>query len=90
MRHPPAWPGGKDMTDTATRVANVVAQQLGVDPDKVRPESRFMEDLGADSLDVVELVMAIEEGFDVQIPDDDAEKIATVKDAVLYIEAAMV
>ena len=78
------------MTDTATRVANLVAQQLGVDPDKVRPESRFMEDLGADSLDAVELVMAIEEGFDVQIPDDDAEKIVTVRDALLYIEAAMV
>ena len=67
-------------------VKEVVVEQLSVDADEVKEESKFVEDLGADSLDVVELVMALEEKFDIEIPDDDAEKIATVGDAVKYIE----
>ncbi|MDX9813553.1 MAG: acyl carrier protein [Sulfurimonas sp.] len=65
----------------------VVVEQLGVNADEVKEESKFVEDLGADSLDVVELVMALEEKFDIEIPDDEAEKIRTVKDVVAYIES---
>ncbi len=65
----------------------VVVEQLGVNADEVKEESKFVEDLGADSLDVVELVMALEEKFDIEIPDDEAEKIRTVKDVVNYIES---
>lgn len=65
----------------------VVVEQLGVNPDEVKEDSKFVEDLGADSLDVVELVMALEEKFDIEIPDDEAEKIRTVKDVVNYIES---
>ncbi len=67
-------------------VSEVVVEQLNVDPAEVKEESKFVEDLGADSLDVVELVMALEEKFDIEIPDADAEKIVTVKDAIEYIE----
>ncbi len=67
-------------------VKEVVVEQLNVNPDEVKEESRFVEDLGADSLDVVELVMALEEKFDIEIPDDQAEKIATVGDAIKFIE----
>jgi len=67
-------------------VKEVVVEQLSVNADEVKEDSKFVEDLGADSLDVVELVMALEEKFDIEIPDDDAEKIATVGDAVKYIE----
>ena len=67
-------------------VKEVVVEQLNVNPDEVKEESKFVEDLGADSLDVVELVMALEEKFDIEIPDEDAEKIATVKDAITFIE----
>ncbi len=67
-------------------VRKIVAEQLGVDEDKVVPEARFIEDLGADSLDTVELVMALEEEFDQEIPDEDAEKIRTVQDAIDYIK----
>ncbi|WP_456322808.1 acyl carrier protein [Hydrogenimonas sp.] len=67
-------------------VKEVVVEQLNVNPDEVKMESRFVEDLGADSLDVVELVMALEEKFGIEIPDDQAEKIQTVGDAVKYIE----
>ncbi len=67
-------------------VKEVVVEQLSVSPDEVKEESKFVEDLGADSLDVVELVMALEEKFDVEIPDEDAEKIATVSDAIKFIE----
>lgn len=67
-------------------VREVVVEQLNVNPDEVKEESKFVEDLGADSLDVVELVMALEEKFDIEIPDTDAEKIATVGDAIKYIE----
>ncbi len=68
-------------------VKEVVVEQLNVNPDEVKEESKFVEDLGADSLDVVELVMALEEKFDIEIPDEDAEKIATVADAIKFIEA---
>ncbi len=67
-------------------VRKIVAEQLGVDEEKVVPEARFIEDLGADSLDTVELVMALEEEFDQEIPDEDAEKIRTVQDAIDYIK----
>ena len=67
-------------------VKEVVVEQLSVAEGEIKPESRFIEDLGADSLDVVELVMALEEKFDIEIPDDQAESILTVADAVKYIE----
>ncbi len=68
------------------KVKDIIAKQLGVDADKVTPEASFVEDLGADSLDTVELVMAFEEAFNIEIPDEDAEKILKVQDAVSYIE----
>ena len=68
-------------------VKEVVVEQLSVSPDEVKEDSKFVEDLGADSLDVVELVMALEEKFDIEIPDDEAEKIQTVKDVIDYIES---
>jgi acyl carrier protein len=68
-------------------VKEVVVEQLNVNADEVKEDSKFVEDLGADSLDVVELVMALEEKFDIEIPDSDAESIATVGDAVKYIES---
>jgi len=67
-------------------VKEVVVEQLNVNPDEVKEDSKFVEDLGADSLDVVELVMALEEKFDIEIPDSDAESIITVGDAIKYIE----
>jgi len=67
-------------------VKEVVVEQLSVNADEVKEESKFVEDLGADSLDVVELVMALEEKFDIEIPDEDAEKITTVNDAIKFIE----
>ena len=70
----------------AEKVNDIIAKQLGVDADKVIPEASFVEDLGADSLDTVELVMAFEEAFNIEIPDEDAEKILKVQDAVKYIE----
>nr|YP_009395816.1 acyl carrier protein [Herposiphonia versicolor]ARW64796.1 acyl carrier protein [Herposiphonia versicolor] len=70
-------------------VRNIVAQQLGVDKQLVTLEANFANDLGADSLDTVELVMAIEEEFDIEIPDEDAEKIATLHQAVKFIEKAV-
>jgi len=75
--------------DIAETVRKIVAEQLGVDLEKVVPEASFIDDLGADSLDTVELVMALEEEFDQEIPDDDAEKIRTVKDAVDYIQSRL-
>jgi acyl carrier protein len=68
------------------RVKKIICEQLGVEEDEVTPEAKFIEDLGADSLDTVELVMAFEEEFGLEIPDEDAEKIATVGDAVTYIK----
>lgn len=66
------------------RVRKIVAEQLGVDTEKIKNESSFTEDLGADSLDTVELVMALEEEFGIEIPDEDAEKITTVQQAIAY------
>ena len=74
------------MASVAERVIDIVAEQLGVDKEKVTPETSFVNDLGADSLDRVELIMAFEEAFDIEIPDEEAEKIATVQDAIAYIE----
>jgi acyl carrier protein len=71
----------------AEKVKQIIVEQLGVDENQVDSNASFVDDLGADSLDIVELVMAFEEAFDLDIPDEDAEKIKTVKDAVDYIEA---
>jgi acyl carrier protein len=71
---------------TFDRVKKVVVEQLDVAEDEVTPQASFVDDLGADSLDVVELVMGLEEEFDVEIPDEDAEKITTVQEAVSYID----
>jgi len=75
------------MASAFDRVKTIVVEQLGVEADQVTPQSKFVEDLGADSLDVVELVMALEEEFDLEIPDEDAEKIVTVGEAAKYIES---
>ncbi len=69
------------------RVKEIIADQLGVEIEKITPEAKFVDDLGADSLDVVELIMAFEEEFSVEIPDEDAEKIATVGDVLNYIKS---
>jgi acyl carrier protein len=74
------------MASIAERVKQIIVEQLGVDEAQVEDNASFVDDLGADSLDIVELVMAFEEAFELEIPDEDAEKIATVKDAVTYIE----
>ena len=68
------------------RVRDIIVEQLGVKPDQVTPEAKFIEDLGADSLDTVELIMALEEEFGVEVPDEQAEKLTTVGDVVKYIE----
>lgn len=75
------------MEDTLSRVKKVIVDQLGVSADQVLVDASFTEDLGADSLDTVELIMALEEEFDLEIPDEDAEKIQTVKNAIDYITA---
>ncbi|MBT5767102.1 MAG: acyl carrier protein [Kordiimonadaceae bacterium] len=75
------------MSNVAERVKNIVVEHLGVEEDKVSDTASFIDDLGADSLDTVELVMAFEEEFGCEIPDDAAEKILTVKDAIQFIEA---
>jgi acyl carrier protein len=75
------------MSDISTRVKKIVVEHLGVDEAKVTEGASFIDDLGADSLDTVELVMAFEEEFGCEIPDDAAEKIQTVKDAIHYIES---
>ncbi|MFP5413472.1 MAG: acyl carrier protein [Gammaproteobacteria bacterium] len=74
------------MSNTRERVIKMVAEQLGVKEEDVKPDSSFIDDLGADSLDTVELIMALEEEFDTEIPDEDAEKLASVQDAIDYIE----
>lgn len=74
------------MSDVADRVMKIVAEHLDVDGEKVVPEANFIDDLGADSLDTVELVMAFEEEFNIEIPDEAAEKIQTVQDAVNFIQ----
>jgi acyl carrier protein len=78
--------GTTRMASVEERVKTIIVEQLGVDESEVTPTASFVDDLGADSLDTVELVMAFEENFGIEIPDEDAEKIATVKDAVDYIE----
>jgi len=75
------------MSSIEERVKKIVVEQLGVSEDQVTPDASFVDDLGADSLDTVELVMALEEEFDAEIPDDEAEKITTVKQAVEFIQA---
>ena len=73
------------MSSVEERVAKIVVEQLGVDKDQVKPEASFVDDLGADSLDTVELVMALEEEFECEIPDEEAENITTVRQAIDYI-----
>ena len=74
------------MSTTADKVKEIIVNQLGVSPDQAIPEAKFIEDLGADSLDQVELIMALEEEFGADIPDEDAEKLTTVGDAIKYVE----
>ena len=74
------------MATNQERLIEIISKQLGVDEENVTPDASFMEDLGADSLDTVELVMALEEEFDIEIPDSDAEKIQTVQDALSYLD----
>lgn len=76
------------MSEIATKVVAIVVDKLGVEESKVTPEANFTSDLGADSLDTVELIMELEKEFNISIPDDQAEKIATVGDAIAYIENA--
>ncbi len=75
------------MADVDAKVKKIISEQLGVPEADVKPEASFVNDLGADSLDTVELVMALEEEFGVEIPDEDAEKISTVQNAIEYIKA---
>jgi acyl carrier protein len=77
---------GEQGMPVAEKVKQIIVEQLGVDENQVDPNASFVDDLGADSLDIVELVMAFEEAFDIDIPDEDAEKITTVKQAIDYIE----
>ncbi len=75
------------MSDVAEKVQKIIVDQLGVNADEVKPDASFVEDLGADSLDLTELIMAMEEEFDIEIADEDAQKILKVQDAVNYIES---
>lgn len=75
-----------DKEDMAKKVVEITAEQLGLDTDEVKLESSFVDDLRADSLDIVELIMALEDEFEMEIPDEDAEKLRTVSDVVGYIE----
>ncbi len=77
------------MSTVYEKIAKIICEQLDVPEKDVVPEASFVDDLGADSLDQVELIMAMEEEFDISIPDEDAEKIATVKDAIDYVKAAI-
>lgn len=74
-----------DRNEMQKKIVDIIANQLGVDKEMVTPEANVVDDLGADSLDVVELVMALEEAFDLEIPDEEAEKIRTVKDIIDYL-----
>jgi len=74
------------MSDVTSKVTKIIVDQLGVSADEVKPEAKFVDDLGADSLDLTELIMAMEEEFDIEIADDDAQKILKVQDAIDYIE----
>ncbi len=73
--------------ETVDALKAIVAESLGISADEIAPSASFIDDLGADSLDIVELVMAIEKSFDIEIPDEDAEKIATVQDAIDYVSS---
>lgn len=75
------------MSAVPAKVKEVIVEQLGVDPERVKPEASFIDDLGADSLDIVELVMAMEEEFSIEIPDEDAEKLKTVQDVASYLQS---
>lgn len=75
------------MSDVTSKVTKIIVDQLGVSADEVKPKAKFVDDLGADSLDLTELIMAMEEEFDIEIADDDAQKIQKVQDAIDYIEA---
>jgi len=68
------------------KIKDIIVEQLGVDPERIKSEASFIDDLGADSLDIVELIMAMEEEFDLEIPDEDAEKLKTVQDVATYLE----
>ena len=76
------------MSDIESKVKDIIVEQLGVSADQVKPEAKFIEDLGADSLDTVELVMAFEEEFGIEVPDEDAEKLQSVGDVVSYVNSA--
>ena len=76
-----------DAKQVEEKVKNIIVEQLGVEPEQVKPEAQFVNDLGADSLDTVELIMALEEEFDIEIPDEQAEKIKTVGEALAHITA---
>lgn len=75
------------MSAVPAKVTEVIVEQLGVDPERVKAEASFIDDLGADSLDIVELVMAMEEEFGIEIPDEDAEKLKTVQDVAAYLQS---
>ena len=77
------------MSEREAKIKQIIAEKLGVSEDKITPTAAFVDDLGADSLDQVELIMAFEDGFDVEIPDEDAEKLKTVKDALDYLNAKL-
>ena len=81
-----AKPEGNDKDSIEASVRSIIVEQLDADPDEVTPEASFIDDLGADSLDLVELVMHMEEVFNVEIPDEDAEGIRTVQDAINYVQ----
>lgn len=74
------------MNNLEQKIRDIIVEQLGVAPEKVNPDASFVDDLGADSLDQVELIMAIEEAFDIEIPDEDAEKLEKVNDAIDYLK----
>lgn len=73
--------------ETAERIKGIIVEQLGVSKEELTPQASFIEDLGADSLDIVELIMALEEEFEMEIPDEDAEKIQTVEDVINYVQS---
>ena len=77
------------MANVDERVKNIIAEQLGVKKEEIKPESSFVDDLGADSLDTVEVVMALEEEFGIEIPDEDADKMVTVGEAIKYIDVKL-
>lgn len=77
------------MSEHESKMKQIIAEKLGVSEDKITPQASFVDDLGADSLDQVELIMALEDEFNIEIPDEDAEKMRTVKDALDYLEAKM-